>query len=161
MDFPTFQAELRRVAGTVQAFAAVGAALRLQHAGRQAGRQADPAVQARLVAAVEAVLPGALNGLNPQQVSEALAYMTFQIGEATELFHNAGRPRGWVCQDPAVLQALGQASRQNIRTLMALAATRPSLAASLAGRFLDVGTGVGAMALEAAEAMPVASGGRY
>ena len=80
MDFTTFQTELRRVAGTVQAFAAVGAALRLQHAGRQAGRQADPAVQARLVAAVEAVLPGALDGLNPQQISDALAYVTQQIG---------------------------------------------------------------------------------
>ena len=110
---------------------------------------------------MEAVLPGALDGLSQQQISEALAYVTFQIGEATELFHNAGRPPGWVCQDPALLQGLGQASRQNIRSIVALAATRPSLAASLAGRFLDVGTGVGAMALEAAEAMPVASGGRY
>ena len=157
MDFPTFQAELRRIGGTVHAFAAIGAALRLH----QAKQQADPAVQARLLAAVEAVLPGALNGLNPQQVSEALAYVTFQIGEATDLFQNAGRSPGWVLQDPAVLQSLGHASRQNIRSIVALAATRPSLAASLAGRFLDVGTGVGAMALEAAEAMPVASGGRY
>src|SRR5713226_5637375 len=120
----------------------------------QAKQQADPAIQARLLAVVDAVLPGALNGLNPQQVSEALAYVTFQIGEATELFHNAGRPPGWVLQDPAVLQALGQASRQNIRSIMALAANRPRLAASLAGRFLDVGTGVGAMALEAAEQCP-------
>ncbi len=150
MDFPTLQAELRRIGGTVQAFAAIGAALRL-HQGKL---QADPAIQARLLAAVEAVLPGALNGLNPQQVSEALAYVTFQIGEATELFQNAGRPPGWVLQDPAVLQALGQASRQNIRSIMALAANRPRLAASLAGRFLDVGTGVGAMALEAAEQCP-------
>jgi hypothetical protein len=149
MDFPTFQAELRRIGGTVQAFAAIGAALRL----RQAKPQADPAIQARLLAAVEAVLPGALNGLNPQQVSEALAYVTFQIGEATELFHNADRTPGWVLQDPAVLQALGQASRQNIRSIVALAADRPRLATSLAGRFLDVGTGGGAM--------PVASGGRY
>ena len=150
MDFPTFQAELRRIGGTVQVFAAIGAALRLH----QAKQQVDPTIQARLLAAVEAVLPGALNGLNPQQVSEALAYVTFQIGEATELFHNASRPPGWVLQDPAVLQALGQASRQNIRSIMALAANRPRLAASLAGRFLDVGTGVGAMALEAAEQCP-------
>jgi hypothetical protein len=55
----------------VQAFAAIGAALR-QHHGEQ---QADPAVQSRLVAAVEAVLPGALDELNPQQASDALAYM--------------------------------------------------------------------------------------
>jgi SAM-dependent methyltransferase len=150
MDFPAFQAELRRIGGMVHALAAIGAVLRLH----QAKQQADPAIQARLLAAVEAVLPGALNGLNPQQVSEALAYVTFQIGEATDLFHNAERLPGWVLQDPAVLQALGQASRQNIRSIVALAANRPRLAESLGGRFLDVGTGVGAMALEAAEQCP-------
>jgi hypothetical protein len=52
MDFPTFQTELRRIGGAVHAFAAIGAALRLY----QAKQQADPAVQARLLAAVEAVL---------------------------------------------------------------------------------------------------------
>jgi hypothetical protein len=120
----------------------------------QAKQQADPAIQARLLAVVEAMLPGALDGLNPQQVSEALAYVTFQIGEATELFHNAGRPPGWVLQDPAVFQGLGQASYQNIRSIMALATNRPRLATSLSGCFLDVGTGVGAIALEAAEKCP-------
>ena len=49
---------------------------------------------------------------------------------------------------------MGHASRQNIRSIIALAADRPRLARSLAGRFLDVGTGVGAMALEAAEQCP-------
>jgi precorrin-6B methylase 2 len=152
MDFPTFQAELRRIAGHVQTFAAIGAALRLH----QAKQQADPAVQARLLAAVEAVLPGALDGLNPQQISDALAYVTFQIGEATDLLHNADRHPGWPLRDPTVLQALGQASRQNVRSIVALATERPRLAASLAGRFLDVGTGVGAMALEVAEQCPSA-----
>jgi precorrin-6B methylase 2 len=150
MDFPTFQAELRRIAADVQTFAAIGAALRLQ----QAKKQTDPAVQARLLAAVEAALPGGLDRLDAQQVSDSLAYVTFLIGEATELFQNPDRPPGWVLRDPATLQALGQASRQNIRSIIALAADRPRLASSLTGRFLDVGTGVGAMALEAAEQCP-------
>ena len=150
MDFPTFQAELRRIGGTVHAFAAIGAALRL----RQAKQLADPAVEARLLAAVEAVLPGALDGLNPEQVSAALAYVTLQIEEATDLFHNADRPPGWVFRDAVILQAQGQASRHNVRGMVSLASDRPSLAASLAGRFLDVGTGVGAMALEVAEQCP-------
>jgi precorrin-6B methylase 2 len=150
MDFSSFQAELRRIGGTVQAFAAIGAALRLRHANQQA----DPAVQAWLVAAVEATLSGALDGLSQQQVSDALAYVTFQIGEATDLFHHADRPPGWVLRDPASLQGLGDASRQNVRSIVALAADRPRLAASLAGRFLDIGTGVGGMALEAAEQCP-------
>ena len=55
MDVPTFQ--LRRIGGTVHAFAAIGAALRLC----QAKQRTDPAVEARLLAVAEAVLPGALD----------------------------------------------------------------------------------------------------
>ena len=150
MDFPTFQAELRRISGHVQAFAAIGAAARLS----QVKQQAHPAVEARLIAAVEAILPGGLDGLDAQQVSDALEYVTFLMGEATELFQTPDRPPGWVLRDPAVLRALGQASRQNVRSIVTLANDRPRLAASLAGRFLDVGTGVGAMAPEAAELCP-------
>ena len=150
MDFPTFQAELRRIANHVQAFAAIGAAARLS----QVKQQAHPAVEARLIAAVEAILPGGLDGLDAQQVSDALEHVTFLMGEATELFQNPDRPPAWVLRDPAVLQALGQASRQNVRSIVTLANDRPRLAASLAGRFLDVGTGVGAMAPEAAELCP-------
>ena len=132
MDFPTFQAELRRIAGHVQAFAAIGAAARLS----QVKQQAHPAVEARLIAAVEAILPGGLDGLDAQQVSDALEHVTFLMGEATELFQNPDRPPAWVLRDPAVLQALGQASRQNVRSIVTLANDRPRLAASLAGRFL-------------------------
>jgi hypothetical protein len=87
MDFPTFQAELGQIAGHVQAFAAIGAMLRLH----QAKQQAHPAAQAQLLATEEAELPGALDGLNEQQISDALAHVTFLIGEATELFQNPDR----------------------------------------------------------------------
>jgi|SRR5271156_1922062 len=49
-----------------------------------------------------------------------------------------------------MLQAQGQASRQNVRNNLKLAKDRPRLAGVLTGRFLDVGTGVGTIALEAA-----------
>jgi SAM-dependent methyltransferase len=147
MNFPTFQSELRRIAAHVQTFAAIGAALRL----RQSGEQTDPEIRTRLLAVVEAALPGALDGLDAQQISDALAQT---IGEVTDLFENPDRPPGWVLRDPATLQAWGQASRHNIRGIIALAADRPRLAAAFTGRFLDVGTGVGAMALEAAERYP-------
>jgi hypothetical protein len=90
MDFSTFQAELRRIGGSVQAFAAIAAALRLH----QAKKQADPAVQARLLAAVDAVLPGGLAGLDAKQVSDALVYVTLQIEDAEDLFRNPDRPPG-------------------------------------------------------------------
>ena len=134
----------------MQAFAAIGAALRLS----QSEEQTDPEIRVRLLAVVEAELPGALDGLDAQQVSNSLKYVTQIIGEAADLFQNPYRPPGWVLGDPATLQAWGQASRQNIRGKIALAADRPRLAAAFTGRFLDVGTGVGAMALEAAERYP-------
>jgi hypothetical protein len=49
------------------------------------------------------------------------------VVEATDLFQNPDRPPGWVLRDPATLQAWGQASRQNIRGIIALAADRPRL----------------------------------
>jgi precorrin-6B methylase 2 len=150
MDFPTFQAELRRLGGQVQALAVIGAMLRLH----QTKQQAHPAVQARLLAALQAALPGGLDGLDERQIADALTHVTLVIEDARDLFHNAGRPPGWVFRDPAILEAQGQASRQNVRSIIALASDRLRLAASLTGRFLDVGTGVGAMALEAADLCP-------
>ena len=105
------------MAGQLQMLAAIGAALRM----RQAKRAADPAAQPRLLAAVGAALPGGIDNLDEQQVSEALAYVTLQIEDAADLFHNVERPPGWVVQDPAILQAQGQGSRHNIRCLVALA----------------------------------------
>ena len=150
MDFPGLQAELRRLGGAVEALAAIGAALRL----RETGKDGHPAVQARLLEAVDALLPDTLRELDRQQISATLALVTLQFEEAMELFKNPERAPAWILRDPAMLQAQGQASRQNFRRILELAADRPRLAAALHGRFLDVGTGVGAIALEAAEHCP-------
>jgi methylase of polypeptide subunit release factors len=64
------------------------------------------------------------------------------------------RPPAWHIEDPAVLQSMGDMSRMLPRRIMAFAADRPALAKALTGRFLDVGTGVGAIALEAAARNP-------
>jgi hypothetical protein len=58
MDFPTFQAELRRLGGAAHALAAIGAALRLY----QTKQEADPAVQALCGRGSGAA--GALDGLD-------------------------------------------------------------------------------------------------
>jgi precorrin-6B methylase 2 len=150
MDFSSFQAELRRIGSQAQALAVIGAVLRL----RRTKQQAHPAVQAELLAALQAVLPGGLDDLDERQISDALSFVTVMIEDAADLFRNADRAPGWAFRDAAILEAQGQASRQNIRNIIALAADRPDLRTSLAGRFLDVGTGVGAMALEAAELCP-------
>lgn len=150
MDFQALLGELRRMGDVTHGLAALGAALRL----RQRKVTAHPDVDARLTDAVAAVLPGGLDGLDVGQTVAALNLVTFALEEARDLFERPDRPPAWEVRDPAMLQAQGQASRAIVHGLIALAVERPALAAALGGRLLDVGTGVGALALEAAAQLP-------
>jgi SAM-dependent methyltransferase len=150
MEFQALQAELRRMGDAARGLAVIGAALRL----RQGKIEAHLEVEARLIDAVAALVPGGLNGLDQDQISSALAFATLSLEEARDLFENIDRPPAWAIHDPAMLQAQGQASRAMAQRIIALAAERPALAAALSGRFLDVGTGVGAIALEIAAHYP-------
>jgi hypothetical protein len=96
------------------------------------------------------LLPGGLDGLDQDQISAALTLVNFPLEEARDLFEKPDRSSAWVVSDPAMLQAQGQASRAVVHRVIALAAERPALAATLTGRFLDVG----AIALEAATQCP-------
>src|SRR5262245_52449328 len=150
MDFQALQGELQRMGDVARGLAALGAALRL----RQGKVTAHPDVDARLTEAVATLLPGGLDGLDQEQTAAALNLVTFALEEARDLFEKPDRPPAWKVRDPAMLHAQGQASRAIVHGLIALAADRPALAASLDGRMLDVGTGVGALALEAAAQRP-------
>jgi precorrin-6B methylase 2 len=150
MQFQEFQAELRRMGDVARGLAAIGAALRL----RQGKIEAHPDIDARLADVIAALLPDGLDWLDQDQISTALALVNFAMEEARDLFEKPDRPPGWVVRDPAMLQAQGQTSRNVVGRIVALAAERPALAATLTGRFLDVGTGVGAIALEAAARCP-------
>ena len=150
MRFAALQAELRRMGDTTRGLAALGAALRL----RLGKVTAHPEVEAHLADAVSVLLPGGLNGLNEAQAVAALNLVAFALEEARDLFERPDRPPAWEVRDPAMLQAQGQASRAIMGGLVALSAERPALAAALDGRLLDVGTGVAALALEAATQRP-------
>src|ERR1700730_15881883 len=146
MQFQELQVELRRMGDVTRGLAAIGAALRL----RQGKIEAHPDVEARLADVIAALLPDGLDWLDQDQISAALALVNFPMAEARELFEQPERPPGWVVRDPAMLQAQGQISRNVVDRIVALAAERPTLAAALTGRLLDVGTGGGAVALEEA-----------
>jgi SAM-dependent methyltransferase len=143
-EFQALQTELRRMGDAARGLAAIGAVLRLRH-GKM---EAHLSVEARLNDVVAALLPGGLEGLDQVQISAALASITLAVEEARDLFERPDRAPAWVIRDPAMLRAQGQASRFAAHRTIALAAERPALAAALTGRFLDVGTGVGAIALE-------------
>jgi SAM-dependent methyltransferase len=146
MDFQALQGELRRMGDVTRGLAALGAALRL----RQGKVTAHPDVEARLADAVAALLPGGLDGLDRDQTAAALNLVTFALEDARDLFERPDRPPAWEVRDPALLQAQGHASRAIVHGLIALSAARPALAAALDGRLLDIGTGVAALALDAA-----------
>lgn len=150
MESQAFQAELQRLADAVRGLGAIGAALRLL----QTKTKAHPDVDVRLADVVAALLPHGLDRLDQSQTAAALSAVTHAFEEAQDLFENPDRPPAWEVRDPGMLQAQGQASRAVLHRMIALAAERPTLDAALRGRFLDVGTGVGAIALEAAAQFP-------
>jgi cyclopropane fatty-acyl-phospholipid synthase-like methyltransferase len=69
------------------------------------------------------------------------------------LLENPERERGWTYDDPVVLESQGQASRLIVRGIETLASQHPDISLTLKqpGSFLDVGTGVGWLAIEAAQ----------
>lgn len=150
MEFHALLAEIRRLATTTQALAGIGAALRL----RQDCEQADPAVQVSLDAFVEATVPGTLEKLNEQQVAVAQGFANILFEEAAELLRNPTRSPKCGITDVDMLQAQGRLSRQGFHAIYALTAGRPLLTKTFQGRFLDVGTGVAGIALEAVKQCP-------
>jgi 2-polyprenyl-3-methyl-5-hydroxy-6-metoxy-1,4-benzoquinol methylase len=151
MDGPTFDAELRRLAGAATALAAIGALLRM----REEGGEYDPRVEQALTRVAEAALPGLLDKLDDQQAVAASRYITTQLSAAYDLLRSPGRGPGWAFPDPALLQAQGDISRAFPRHFAAMAGERPQFAAAFdGGHFLDIGVGVASLALEAAAQFP-------
>lgn len=152
MSFESLLAVIQRLSISVEALAALGAQLRLQ----QQGRDGDPRVRTLLSAVVRAVDPQVLENVDTNQQKAALALIQVVFRQALDLLENPGRAPGWSYTDPDILQSQGQVSRLIIRGIEALAAQRPVLSEALRrpGAFLDIGTGAGWLALEAASSWP-------
>jgi precorrin-6B methylase 2 len=136
----------------MEALAALGAELRL----RREGSEADPRVRHLLQEVVRGIDPNLLEGLDPNQEAVVLGAIQAFFRQAFDLLDNPARAPGWSYDDPTVLQAQGQASRMGVRGIEKLAVLRPGLHETLRrpGAFLDVGTGVGWLAIEAARCWP-------
>jgi precorrin-6B methylase 2 len=100
--------------------------------------------------------PQLLEGVERHQLEAALALIQTTFRQALDLLENPERVPGWSYQDPDVLQSQGRLSRLNVHWIEAIAAQRPELSEVLRqpGAFLDVGTGVGWLAIEAARSWP-------
>jgi len=129
--------------------AVIGAALKLR-----SGTDVDPAVHAQIGAGVRLALGDALTDLDDAEIAPLLIEIEMAFVESTELFREPDRTASWKVEDSDLLQAMGRASSNAFDRILGLAATRPSLRAALDGAFLDVGTGVGGIALRAAQTCP-------
>ena len=152
MSFQSLLAISQRLNASLEALAAIGAELQL----RQSGMPADARVQARLGDVIENIEPGLLDGLSGDQQALALASIHAFFRQALDLIDDPGRTPGWTFTDPAILQFYGQMSRRVVHAIDELAPQLPEFNATLRqpGAFLDVGTGVGWLAIEAARAWP-------
>jgi precorrin-6B methylase 2 len=141
-----------RLSASVDILAAIGAKLQLQ----QAGTDGDPRVHALLHDIIRATDPRMLDGIDDSQGATAIALIRAIFRQAMDLLDNPGREAGWTYRDSEILQTQGQISRLIVRSINTLAAQRSDFRSILQrpGAFLDVGTGTGWLAIEAARSWP-------
>jgi SAM-dependent methyltransferase len=152
MSFETFMQQLQTLNSSLETLAAIGAELRI----RRDGLTGDARVRSLLQDVVRRIDPNVLDGISPSQAQAALGLIRTSFRQAMDMLENPERAPGWVYEDPVVLDSQGQASRLIVRGIAAAAGQRADLAATLqrSGTFLDVGAGVGWLAIEAAQSWP-------
>ena len=141
--------ELRR---SMEALAALGASLALS----SGAHAAQPEISDRIHAVVELLDPDVLRDLSADDAAAIHAGIRTFFRQALDLLENPGRDGGWEYDDPEILQAQGQGSVINAGMIAEFAATHARWYDRLMapGKFLDVGTGVGRIALRVAEQWP-------
>jgi SAM-dependent methyltransferase len=145
-------AEIDRLRIQLQVFSVIGAALRL----RRDGATGDPRVTTLIDEVIKVYNPTLLDGIDTAQAGTWLANVRRQFIEGFDLVNSPDRQSGWSQEDPELLQAVGTMSAATVGWFKSAAATRPGFAAAIGGdaTFLDIGTGVAGIAIEAARSWP-------
>lgn len=134
-----------RLLTNAQALAAVTARLRLE----ELGQDGDPAVRAQLDRVVEAL--GArehVEGLEEGERAVVAAFVRSYLAQALDLVEEPARAGAWAYADPVLLRAQGSASAVVARLIDGAGLGSP------AARILDVGTGVGGLAIAFCRTFP-------
>lgn len=148
MSFEDVMTVLSRWLTATEALAAVGAELTLN----QAPEPGHPAVVDALQAVSAAAGLTGLDELTGPQRQMVTGLIRMGLHQASDLLDDPGRPPGWTFTDPAILQGWGRGSAV---VPAALAAAVPELAGVRS--FLDVGSGIGLLAIAAAGVWPRAT----
>jgi SAM-dependent methyltransferase len=147
MSFEQVMGTIQGMSAAVDTLAAIGAELSL----KTSGTQADPSIESALARVLEAAGVPDLDELAPPQQAMALALIRTFFAQAADLLAEPTRTPGWTFTDPDVLDGYGRGS---MMVPMRLAA-EPELAN--VSSFLDVGAGVGLLAVSATNVWPDAS----
>ena len=126
-----------------EALAALGAELTLEQSGQAAPQEVVDALRGvSLAAGLD------ISDLNPQQRAIVISLVHTFVHETAELVADPARAPGWTFTDPAILDGWGRGSTM----VPALIAAVPGLGNLTS--FLDIGTGVGLLAVAAAGVWP-------
>jgi len=137
---------VQRMLAMTDAVAAIGAELALKTSGEEA--------DSRILSALAAVSEAAgldLDSLAPQEQAMLLGIIRLYFAQAGDLLSEPGRAPGWTFTDPFVLEGMGRQSM----LIPHLMASIPELASVTS--LLDVGSGVGLLAVSAATVWQSAS----
>jgi 2-polyprenyl-3-methyl-5-hydroxy-6-metoxy-1,4-benzoquinol methylase len=144
MSFEDLMSTVNRWLVATEALAAVGAELNV-------GESGHPEMVDALHAVSAAAGLGDLDQLAPPQRAMVTGLIRMFLRQAQDLVDDPGRAPGWSVTDPDILAGWGRGSMVVPTVLAAL----PELAS--VGSFLDVGTGVGLLAVAAARTWPQAT----
>lgn len=148
MSFEDVMTVVGRWLTATEALAAVGAELVL----KQAPEPGHPAVADALRAVSAAAGLAGLDELTVPQRRLVTGLIRMGLHQASDLVDDPGREPGWTFTDPAILQGWGRGSAV---VPGALAAAVPGLAGVRS--FLDIGSGIGLLAIAAAGTWPQAT----
>lgn len=152
MSFKSLMAASQNLNASMEALAALGAQLSL----RSQRIAPEPAVANLLARVVKNIDPEEMSGLDEEQEAIIANYIRSFFRQALDLLENPARHSGWTYEDPLILQTIGQASRLAVERMDMLKSDYPAVARAVGepGAFLDIGAGVGWLAIQAAKTWP-------
>lgn len=145
----TMERSVQEFCRATRMLAVIGASLKLRH-----NPDAPRAIRELIDAGADLALGDGEFALRDAELDALLVSVEMAFAEGAELLRYPDRGAAWKVEDVQLLQAMTRASSSAFTRILGLAESRPHLAQTLRGRFLDVGTGGGGIALKAAETCP-------
>jgi SAM-dependent methyltransferase len=148
MAFDDVMGQIMQWTTATEALAALGAEL----AAQQPGAEVPPEIRTALQDVTAAAGLTGLAELPPPQQQMVVGIIRLYLHQANDLLEHPDRAPGWTFTDPVILEGWGRASAM---VPPMIAAAHPDLAE--VSSFLDVGTGVGWLAVSATSVWPAAT----